>query len=502
MSGIFSGLRKENPQRDYDIARIDRLTQAFKAPITTGDAELRNNAALMIARARARELARNNDYAKKYLRMLVKNVIGRDGITLQNKARDAGPQGQLDKYANDLIEAEWMKWGKKGIPTVDGRLSWIGVQKLFIRTVARDGEFLARHIRGFNNPWRYSLQILEADLLPENYNVERTRNKTLIRMGIEYDEHDRPIAYYLRKRHPGEFAGTQFAPSDYARVPASEIIHCFDMERSTQGRGITWMHTSARRLNQLGEYEYAEVIGARVGASKMGFFKKTDPMAGGFSQGDDREANSRNLIMNAEPGIFERLPAGYDFEPFLPEHPTAQFGPFVKASLRGASAGMDVSYNSLASDLEGVNFSSMRVGTIDERDGWKELQGWTIGEFILPVFEAWLDMLLLTDRTNLPYSKYDKFNAPEFRGRTFDWVDPEKDINAEKDARKAGWKSDRQIVRERFGRDLEDVYEEISEDEKLKKKYSIKTDLGETIAKLTPKKPTDTEPQPGGEEDE
>src|SRR5574343_917119 len=155
------GYAKRIARRDYDIARIDRLTNTWKAPITTGDTELK--ASMAVARARSRELERNNDYAKKYLQMCEINVVGRAGFTLQNKARDFN--GRLDKAANDLIETEWWKWGKKGICTVDGRLSWLGVQKLFIRVVARDGEFLALKVRGFDNPWRFALQILEPDLL-------------------------------------------------------------------------------------------------------------------------------------------------------------------------------------------------------------------------------------------------------------------------------------------------------------------------------------------------
>ena len=158
---LNADLMRSQQKRDYDIARIDRLTSTFKAPITTGDTELRFS--LATARARSRELERNNDYAKKFLKMCETNVIGRTGFTLQNKARD--PNGKLDKAANDLLEAEWIKWGKKGTCTVDGRLSWLGVQKLFIRTVARDGEFIARKIKGFkNNPWRFALQILEYNL--------------------------------------------------------------------------------------------------------------------------------------------------------------------------------------------------------------------------------------------------------------------------------------------------------------------------------------------------
>jgi len=188
------------PSRSYDIARVDRLTSSFLAPISTGDAELRN--ALAVARARSRELERNNDYAKKYLGMCEINVVGRSGFTLKNLAKD--PNGKLDKTANDQIEWEWWRWGRKGNCTVDGKLSFLGVQKLFIRTVARDGEFLARKIRGYKNPWRFALQILEADVLDETYNQEAGNGRNKVRLGVEYDEWDRPVAYHLRRKHPGD----------------------------------------------------------------------------------------------------------------------------------------------------------------------------------------------------------------------------------------------------------------------------------------------------------
>ncbi len=108
-------------RRDYDIARIDRLTNTFKAPITTGDTELR--IALVTARARSRELERNNDYAKKFLGMCEINVVGRPDFTLKNRSKD--PNGKLDQRANDAIEWEWWRWGRKGNCTVDGKLSFL-----------------------------------------------------------------------------------------------------------------------------------------------------------------------------------------------------------------------------------------------------------------------------------------------------------------------------------------------------------------------------------------
>jgi len=481
---VFSRIgyaKKLNPRRDYDAAKIDRLTKSFLAPITTGDVELSN--ALVIMRARSRELERNNDYAKKFLNMCKVNVVGKAGFTLQNKARDAN--GKMDKVANDIIENEWFLWGKKGNCTVDGQLSFQGEQELFIKTVARDGEFLARKVRGFKNPWKFALQNLEADLLDERFNISDGRGQNLIKMGIEYDEWGRPVAYHLRKKHPGDYFRSQISAQTYERVAASEIIHCFIPDRATQGRGVPWMHTALRRLNQVGEYEYAEVIAARLGASKMGFYEQTDPTGISSYIGDDKDAKG-NVISEAEAGQFEKLPPGYKFTSFLPDHPTAQYADFIKSSLRGVSSGLNVAYNSLANDLEGVNFSSMRSGAIEERENWKQLQTWMIDNFMLSVFEPWLEMLLLTNRTYLPYAKFDKFNVPEFRGRVFDWVDPGKDIDAELKQVRAGWKTNRQVVSERLNMDLEDVYEQLQEEKLLAEKYGINVDLSEPASGKIP----------------
>jgi capsid protein len=124
-----------------------------------------------------------------------------------------------------------------------------------------------------------------------------------------------------------------------------------------------------------------------------------------------------------------------------------------------------------------------------------------IGDFVMQIFESWLEMLLLTNRTFLPYAKFDKFNAPEFRGRIFDWVDPSKDIDGELKCARAKWKSDRQIVAERFNMELEDLYQQIEEDEKLKAKYGIKADLGQIISKKQPADASEGPEEPEEEEE-
>jgi capsid protein len=157
---------------------------------------------------------------------------------------------------------------------------------------------------------------------------------------------------------------------------------------------------------------------------------------------------------------------GMDFKAVDFQHPNGAFGDFNKAVLRGVASGLGVSYNTLANDLEGVNYSSIRAGLLDEREEYKTHQSFIIDHLCRPVFFAWLEQALLTDTLNLPAEKMDKFNAAEFRGRRWQWVDPLKDVQANITSIEAGLKSRRQVVSE-MGGDFEDVIDELSEDQSL-----------------------------------
>ncbi|MBK7121299.1 MAG: phage portal protein [Comamonadaceae bacterium] len=66
----------------------------------------------------------------------------------------------------------------------------------------------------------------------------------------------------------------------------------------------------------------------------------------------------------------------------------------MKTRLRSIASGMGVTYHGLANDLEGVNFSSIRSGTLEERDAWMVLQDWFAEAFLRPVFGEWLSWSL------------------------------------------------------------------------------------------------------------
>jgi len=441
--------------RNYAGAKSDRLTADWITTNLVSDEILRWH--LSKLRSRSRDLANNNDYMKNFLRKLKVNVIGPNGIGMQSKARLRN--GNLDKRSNEKIEEAWQNWTKKANISVCGTLTFKDFISTAIETVARDGEVLIRKIKGYDNKFSYALQLLEADHLDENLNQDLA-NGNKIRLGIEKNRWGKPIAYHLLEKHPGE---TLASGQSYVRIPAEEIIHIFIKERPTQSRGVPWAHTAIIRLRMLGLYEEAALVNARIGASKMQAIIMSD--SSGEFTGDGKDAYN-NVVDEVEPGMRELLPPGTTLHDFNPQYPSQEYAPFNKAALRGIASGLGCSYNSLANDLEGVNFSSLRSGLLEERDGWKAIQSWFIENVLEEIFPVFLEMAILSGELNLSYAEIQRLTAPKWQGRRWEWVDPEKDINARITALSAGLTTRTRICAEQ-GDDFEEILEELKEEKKI-----------------------------------
>ncbi|MDR0666851.1 MAG: phage portal protein [Campylobacteraceae bacterium] len=443
--------------RNYDAAKNSDLLFNYNGGNSSADALLSGN--LSKIRNRSRDLARNNEYVKKFKRMVSSNIIGPNGIALQNKAKNKN--GGQDKKTNDIIETAWWKWGEKGNCDVTGKYSFRALCSAIAANVCIDGEVLVRKIKTSDG---LKLQLIEADHLPEHFN-DTHKN---IKMGIEFDAYGKPIAYHIAKFHPSDLIST--AQNEYVRIPSDEIIHVFLPDRISQTRGVPWVHAAVTKLKMINGYEEAELVAARLSAAKGGFY--ISPAAEDYI-GDDT-ADNGDPIQEVTPGMLEKLPAGWDFKPFDPNHPTTAFAEFEKAVLRGIASGLDVSYAYLTNDLESYNFSSIRAGVLDEREAWMNLQSWFIEEFLNDVYKEWLKMALLTKAVPFALNRFDDLCAPFWMPRRWAWVDPQKDITANILALKAGLKAPSQVASE-MGYDLEEVYEAIKRDQDMRESMGIQT---------------------------
>ncbi|WP_052454747.1 phage portal protein [Rickettsia hoogstraalii] len=478
LPNILSLFKCKEQKRGYEAAAINRLTSDWITSGLSADAQLYRS--LRLLRNRSRELCINNDYACRFLKRTSTNVIGSSGIKLQVRATDNN--GNFLNNLNNQIMEKFEKWSSKGNVTACGKLSWIDCQRLFLESMARDGEVILRLLKGFDNEFSFTLQFIEADHLDEELN-KPLAGGNYIRMGIEFNKWNKPVAYHLLQRHPGEVFNNQTIRDKYLRIPAGEIIHAFIIDRSSQSRGVPWMHSAMLRLRMLAGYEEAELVAARVGAFKMGFF--VSPDGSGYLGSEDSRGNK---LMEAEPGTFEQLPAGMDVRLFDPNHPTSSFADFEKSILRGIASGLDISYATLANDLENVNFSSIRHGSLEDRDSWRGLQNFMIEHFCNPVFENWLLMAITTNKVPIQISEFDKFNKPIWRPRGWAWVDPLKDNHANQIALEQKTKSRSQIIAEQ-GLDIEELFKQLVFEEELAKKYGLNLE--------TPNKEQTTQSQEG-----
>lgn len=461
--GILDIFSRKKPlkKRAYAGANQGRLFSDFVASSRSADEEIKG--ALKVLRNRCRDLTRNNAYARRFISLAKANTVGDRGVTLQVKARN--DNGAMDNLGNDQIEISWKRWGRMGQCSVDGKISWVDAQRLFIENLVRDGEVLVRLVK-YPNDFGFALEFIESDLLDEEYNVTLP-NGHRIRMGVELDSFNRPIAYHLFTAHPGDNS-TMWMGKSYNRIPADKMIHAFLPERAMQTRGAPWMSPVIADLKMLNGYREAELVAARVGASKMGFF--TSPAGDGFTP-DDTE--NKVPIMEAEPGTFHQLPDGVQFQQFDPTHPTTAFADFEKAILRGIASGLGVSYTSLANDLEGVSYSSIRQGALEDRDQWKIIQDFLIQHFVEPVYRAFLLSIMQNAVINIPASRFDKFaEATVFRARGFQWVDPLKEMNASVVGLQNGLLSMQDIANQQ-GRDVEEIFDQIQAEKEMAARYGL-----------------------------
>lgn len=446
--------------RNYDGAKSGRLTSDWITSEGTGDKHIRQDVKTL--RERARDFERNDGYAEGVLTEFESNIIGEKGIAFKPMARkkdartSGGTASKIDALACEKIKQAWDDFSKAGQFEVTRQMSRAMYERLCIRSMVRDGGFLTRFVDGFpKNDFRFAVQGFETDLLDPAYNDPSKR----IFMSVEFDEWDGPERYHLLK---GDAKRTLLGYRSRDRFPveAKDLIHLFAFRRLTQSQGVSWFSPIMTRLRHLTKYEEAEVIAARIGANKVGFFESD-----GESQYEGDTDAEGNIKAPSGPGEWETLPPGVKANLIDPKHPNANYPEFRKANLRGVAAGLYLNYNSLAKDLEGVNFSSIRQGVLSERDIWRMIQSVFIDLQVAPIFDRWLRMALLTGKIEgLSPLDYDRLRFAEFSGRTWSWVDPMKDVQAAREEILLGINSRQSVARDR-GKDFAKILGENEEDQ-------------------------------------
>ena len=462
---------------DQNRLHADRWIQANHP-----DTEIRYAAKSL--RAAARDLVRNNPYAAGAVDAVADNVVGWEGIRPRPQIRTSADEP--DRPAIWEIERKWADWGDEHA-TVDGIECWLETERLIVKSWFTDGEVFIRHHRGFDNPYSYAVELIDPDLLDEDFNERREERGREIVMGVEVDEYGRPLAYHFWKHHPDDMRRRE-----RVRVPASEITHHFIRYRPGQTRGFSGFAPVLTTVEMFDGYTEAELVAARYHASKMGFITNNTPEAiAAYAERlriqNESGKGDRPRKVKMSPGLVTELIPGQGFEGFDPTHPNQAFDPFMTAIMRGIARGLGMSYLTLTGDVSAANYSSMRAGLLPERDYWRVLQNTTARRIHQPVYRQFLSMGLLTGAIDLPSPIAADYHPVEWRGRRWQWVDPKNDLEAAEKEVALGINSRQRLAADR-GLDYETVIDETAEDEAYAEEQGVnvavtrRTPAGQAVA--------------------
>lgn len=327
--------------------------------------------------------------------------------------------------------------------------------------MAVDGEAFVRRVTGSRFKYGLALQMIDPDLVDHHLNRARGANgENEIRLGIEVDDWGAAVAIYVLDAAQQDLNGTR-SQHRHTRIPATEIIHLYDPERINQSRGITWLNSVALPLNILDGYVEASLVAARTGACSMPMFKHVNTDL--YETDSSGNPKSQNFSVELNPGGGFTIPMGLEMQEFDPSKPTIGFGEFTKENKRWVSSGVQVSYNALANDLEGVNYSSMRSGLLIERDSWQCLQQMWIDRFRMPVHGWFVPAAILSGNLRLPSRDASLYLAARLEPRGWKWVDPLKDVTAAALAIKEGLGSRTGFLGEQ-GEDFETIAEQLADE--------------------------------------
>ena len=335
--------------------------------------------ALSRLRSQARDLVRNNPWARRALRRLATNTVG---LGIRPKATGAG--------ANRVMDL-WKLWAETTQCDAAGRLTMYGLQRLVMRTVAEAGEVIV--LRRFRRPEDglavpLQLQVLEPDYIDTGKDGILGQAGGPIIQGIEFDQIGRRVAYWLFEQHPG--GNVAMTSPISRRVDAERVLHIYDQERAGQVRGPSWFASVDVRLHEFHLFEDATLKKQGAAACMAGFIVDNDQSGDPVptpQAGTDVRGRPTGIL---EPGMIIPLPPGRDIK-FTNPPATNDHQSYSATALRGVAAGVGVTYEDLTGDYSQTNYSSGRMGRIAHRGDVEDWQ-WNM---LIPQFchPTWMWML-------------------------------------------------------------------------------------------------------------
>ncbi len=420
------------------------------------------NAETKLLTGGARELVRNNGFARAGIAGIVNHMVG-SGIGV--KFKYAGSK-KIEQRINDEFNALW------GSPFIDHqeRINGPGIQQLAAHAITESGRVLIGRRIEKNSVSRVPLQleVLESDFHDITY---QDRKKDNIIDGIEFDGRGKWQAIYLFNKHP---QSTYYTDLKTLRVPKEEVIHAFRVDRPGQNVGVSWLASSYLRFKQQDELEDALLETAKIMSCFSAFVHdlaydtESPDGGGGTDESNPQEQAFKDAFAAIQPGYISFLPPGrtitFANPPKLDSPERLQ-----QTLLHKAAKGLGATYEILTGDMSMSNFSKSRLGMIDFD---QNIKSWRNNMFIPQVMYRVVDWFLDLAAAIFNFDKKKvRFTFSEPKRVQFKHLDEVKALLIEV---MMGSMTLSEVIRS-FGKDPDVVFKERSEEIKKLENLGIPT---------------------------
>jgi lambda family phage portal protein len=362
-------------------------------------------------RATSRDMYMNAPIATAVLKRARTSIVGY-GLSLQPRI-DRKLLGLTDEQA-----VEWEQSMKREFnliaqsKEIDAArtLNFYDLQWLALFSTMLNGDcfIMMPSIPRKNVPYNLRIKIIEADCV-SNPNAAMDTDK--IAGGVEVDSDGAPVAYHIRRTHPGSYM-----PSwDWDRIPVygessgrRNVLHLFTKDRAGQRRGVPLLAPVFEALKMITRLSEAELMAAVVTSFYTAFIETESPdemlaLSIPDSEKVTDSANNASDLNKYEMGSGSMigLAPGEKVNLADPKRPNALFEPFFNAIVTQIGAATEfpaeqimLKFNTSYTAAKGALNEAWKF-TISERI-------WLERELCMPVYEEIAVEAILAGRISAP----------------------------------------------------------------------------------------------------
>lgn len=422
-------------------------------------------------RARSIQMFDQNLYARGIVNRFVTNIVN-TGLHLECEPNEQ-TLGMADDTLADWCEATegvFQLWGQSRRCDYKNKRSFGRLQQDIKRQALIEGDVLVLwHVRG-NGKLR--LEVLSGALVqdPHGVNLSDLGDGRYIEQGIEFDEHDREVAYYVLQKDNTYKRIPTFGPRSGRRM--AKLVRGVD-GLTYRCRGEPLISILLHSIRDLDRYRDATIRKALLNAIVTMFIKKdlptpgTKPMSGGAKRRDTQEdtngdgSNQTRHINQFVPGmILEELSPGESPEVHATTGTDDKAGEFEAAIIHAMSWALEVPPEIMQLAFSS-NYSASQAAINEFRIFLNKERAQFADEFLNDVYQEWLlvesfasrldrgEDIITAWRNRMSDFKWDAYSRTDWAGAIKPSNDMAKTIKAYADMIAEGV-----ITRERACREL------------------------------------------------